>query len=98
MTISAATQCAPVADGNLDVAGGGNVLTQMAALFSDHGDVYQIRVPDLGECAIVIHHPNDVARVLATNQRNYVKGIGIERVRLLLGDGSMTTEAQAWRT
>ena len=45
----------------------------------------------------MIHHPDDVKRVLVTNHRNYTKGVGIDRVRLLLGDGIMTSEGEFWR-
>src|SRR4051812_19544224 len=98
MTAGAHVRHPPTADGALDLAAGGDVLQQMAELFAEHGDVYRIRIPDLAADAVVIHHPDDIGRVLATNQRNYVKGTGIERVRLLLGDGSMTTEGPAWKT
>jgi len=32
-----------------------------------------------------------------TNHRNYTKGVGIDRVRLLLGHGIMTSEGEFWR-
>jgi cytochrome P450 len=44
----------------------------------------------------VLNHPDDVKRVLVTNHRNYLKGLAIDRVRILLGDGIMTSEGDLW--
>jgi len=35
--------------------------------------------------------------VLVTNHRNYTKGIALARVRILLGDGIMTSEGDLWK-
>jgi cytochrome P450 len=46
----------------------------------------------------VIHHPDDVKRVLVSNHRNYTKGAGLDRVKILLGKGLMTSEGDLWRS
>jgi cytochrome P450 len=45
----------------------------------------------------VINHPDDVKRVLVGNHRNFIKGIGLDRVKILLGNGIMTSEGDLWR-
>jgi cytochrome P450 len=45
----------------------------------------------------VINHPDDIKRVLLTNHRNYTKGEGMDRVKILLGNGIMTSEGAYWR-
>ena len=45
----------------------------------------------------VISEPGWVRRVLTSNHRNYSKGVGIERVRVLLGNGLMASEGEQWR-
>ena len=45
----------------------------------------------------VIHHPDDVKRVLVSNHRNYTKGLGLDRVKILLGNGIMTSEGELWK-
>ena len=45
----------------------------------------------------VIHHPDDVKRVLVSNHRNYTKGVGLDRVKILLGKGIMTSEGELWK-
>ncbi|MDH4313179.1 MAG: cytochrome P450, partial [Gammaproteobacteria bacterium] len=65
--------------------------------FDELGDLFRIHVPSRGASTWVASHPDDVKRVLVTNHRNYTKGAGIDRVRLLLGHGIMTSEGEFWR-
>ena len=65
--------------------------------FDELGDLFRIHVPSRGASTWVASHPDDVKRVLVTNHRNYAKGVGIDRVRLLLGNGIMTSEGEFWR-
>ncbi|MBK7902094.1 MAG: cytochrome P450 [Proteobacteria bacterium] len=65
--------------------------------FDELGDLFRIHVPSRGGSTWVASHPDDVKRVLVTNHRNYTKGVGIDRVRLLLGNGIMTSEGEFWR-
>ena len=69
----------------------------MCQWFAEYGDTYRVFAPSRGSWTWVIHHPDDVRRVLVTNHRNYTKGVGIDRVRLLLGNGIMTSEGAFWR-
>jgi cytochrome P450 len=41
--------------------------------------------------------PRYIKHVLQENQRNYVKGVSYESLRLLLGDGLLTAEGDLWR-
>jgi len=72
-------------------------LERMIGWFGAHGDTYRVFAPGRGCWTWVVHHPDDVKRVLVTNHRNYTKGVGIDRVRLLLGNGIMTSEGEFWR-
>lgn len=67
----------------------------MRGLFSrmaEFGDVTQIRIgPQL---VVVLNHPEDVKRVLVTDQRNFTKGRALERTKSLLGDGLLTSEGE----
>lgn len=69
----------------------------MIELFARHGDTYRVFVPARGSYTYVIHHPDDVKRVLVGNHRNYTKGLGLDRVRILLGKGIMTSEGDLWK-
>src|SRR5205085_2373744 len=65
--------------------------------FARLGDTYRVFVPARGSYTYVIHHPDDVKRVLVSNHRNYTKGVGLDRVRILLGKGIMTSEGELWK-
>ncbi len=69
----------------------------MIELFARHGDTYRVFVPARGSYTYVIHHPDDVKRVLVSNHRNYTKGVGLDRVKILLGKGIMTSEGELWK-
>ena len=69
----------------------------MIELFARHGDTYRVYVPARRSYTYVIHHPDDVKRVLVSNHRNYTKGVGLDRVKILLGKGIMTSEGELWK-
>ena len=69
----------------------------LRAWFDEYGDVYRVYSRARRSWTWVITHPDDVKRVLVNNHRNYTKGVGIDRIRLLLGDGIMTSEGNLWR-
>ena len=69
----------------------------MRQCFASFGDVYRIFAPGRGVYNYVINHPTDVKRVLLSNHRNYTKGEGMDRVKILLGNGIMTSEGAFWR-
>jgi cytochrome P450 len=70
----------------------------MQAWFTRHGNTYRVFAPGRNSWTWVIHAPADIRRVLVANHRNYTKGVGIDRIRLLLGDGIMTSEGERWRS
>jgi cytochrome P450 len=72
-------------------------LDRMLEWFGRYGDTYRVFAPMRNGWTWVVHHPDDVKRVLVTNHRNYTKGVGIDRVRMLLGNGIMTSEGEFWR-
>src|SRR5256885_6085131 len=80
-----------------DIGSTDDSLERMVELFARLGDVYRVFVPARGSYTYVIHHPDDVKRVLVSNHRNYTKGIGLDRVRILLGKGIMTSEGELWK-
>ena len=87
----------PEAELQFDVGSTDDSLERMIELFARHGDTYRVFVPARRSYTYVIHHPDDVKRVLVTNHRNYTKGVGLDRVRILLGKGIMTSEGELWR-
>jgi enediyne biosynthesis protein E7 len=87
----------PEAELQFDVGSTDDSLERMVELFARHGDTYRVFVPARKSYTYVIHHPDDVKRVLLSNHRNYTKGLGLDRVKILLGKGIMTSEGGLWK-
>ena len=80
-----------------NLGGSEESLVRMREYFARYGDVYRVFAPSRGVFNYVINHPDDVKRVLLSNHRNYTKGEGMDRVKILLGTGIMTSEGELWR-
>lgn len=46
----------------------------------------------------IISHPDHVRYVFAENSPNYIKGTALNNLRLLLGEGLVTSDGELWRT
>ena len=88
----------PLADDAVDVSFAEEGLSTLVALFARHGDAYRVHSPTLGRDLYVFSHPEHLRHVLVDNTANYRKGLGIERVAILLGNGLMTSEPPLWHT
>ncbi len=86
----------PEANVQFDVGATEDSLERMTELTAGLGDIYRVYAPGRRSYTYVINHPDDVKRVLVTNHRNYTKGIGLDRVKILLGNGIMTSEGELW--
>ncbi len=87
----------PLAADQLDVTFTEDALGKLVSLFAIHGDAFRVYSPALQRHLFVFSHPDHAKHVLVTNHANYIKGIGIERVRILLGNGIMASEGEHWR-
>jgi enediyne biosynthesis protein E7 len=80
-----------------DLGGSEESLARLREYFSRFGDLYRVFAPSRGVYNYVINHPDDIKHVLLSNHRNYTKGEGMDRVKILLGNGIMTSEGDFWR-
>ena len=62
----------------------------LTTLAGRYGDI--ARVPLGPETLYLFNHPDLIRDVLVTNHRNFHKGRGLERARVLLGSGLLTSE------
>ena len=62
------------------------------------GDIVAVRPFKRTAPAVLLNHPDDVRQVLIGNHRNYVKGVGFERVAMLLGNGIIVSDGDFWRS
>jgi enediyne biosynthesis protein E7 len=87
----------PEAELQFDIGATDDSLDRMVELFGRYGDTYRVFSPTRKAYTCVVHHPDDVKRVLVSNHRNYTKGMGLDRVKILLGKGLMTSEGELWK-
>src|ERR1700742_5405223 len=87
----------PEAELQFDIGATDDSLERMVELFGRYGDTYRVFSPTRKAYTYVVHHPDDVKRVLVSNHRNYTKGMGLDRVKILLGKGLMTSEGDLWK-
>jgi len=81
----------------LDISFTEDALAGLCKAFAQYGDVFRVYSPVTQAHIYVLSHPDHVRRVLVDNHQNYTKGIGIERVGILLGNGIMVSEGELWR-
>ncbi len=91
------TALPPGPTAGFDLGGTDESLALLRDGFARFGDIYRVFAPARGVYNYVINHPDDVKRVLLSNHRNYTKGEGMDRVKILLGNGIMTSEGDFWR-
>ncbi len=70
---------------------------RVASLLADYPDICRIRAVSRKADTYLINHPDYVKRVLIDNNKNYRKGAGIERVKLLLGNGIIVSDGDFWK-
>ena len=72
-----------------------DLLEWMNEQFNRFGDIYRASI--FGTEVYVINDPQYVDHVLRRNWQNYTKGLTINRVRVLLGNGLMVSEGALWK-
>ena len=87
----------PLASEPLDVSFSHNLLEKLSNHFAEYGDAFRARSAQTKGEIYVFSHPDHVEHVLVTGHQNYTKGIGIDRVGILLGNGLMVSEGELWR-
>ncbi len=80
----------------VDIAFSEDAIARLMGLYGEFGDLYRFFNPTTQSHVYVLSHPEHAKQVLITNYKNYVKGFGIDRVKILLGEGIMTSEGDFW--
>lgn len=87
----------PEAEQPFELGANSSSLEYMTRAHARYGDVYRVYAPGTKCYTYVAHHPQAIKRILVSNHRNYHKGPGLGRVKILLGEGLMTSEGEIWR-
>lgn len=65
---------------------------------AQYGNLFRVQAATRQADAWIVNDPDDVKRVLIANHRNYTKGIGFERVALMLGNGIIVSDGPHWKS
>ncbi|MGJ7493159.1 cytochrome P450 [Variovorax sp. ZT4R33] len=87
---------APGPDQGYDLDANDETLPLLQDLLSRYGPICRVPSRSRAGDGLILHEPDDIRRVLLTNRGNYVKGAGLERVRVLLGNGLIVSEGDVW--
>lgn len=71
---------------------------RLAGWQQQYGNLFRGRAASREADAWIVNDPGDVKRVLISNHRNYSKGIGFERVALMLGNGIIVSDGERWKS
>ena len=66
------------------------VLPFLRDVLAPYGDIVHWKMPT--EHMVLVNHPDLIRDVLVTHQKNFHKGRGLERAKILLGNGLLTSE------
>jgi cytochrome P450 len=87
---------APGPSAAFDIDANDESLPLLRDLMREYGDIYRVPTSTRASDGLVIHGADDIRRVLLTNRANYTKGVGLERVRVLLGNGLIVSDGDTW--
>jgi cytochrome P450 len=62
--------------------------------FREHGDAAYFRVGN--RRSMLLSHPDDIERVLVTENRRFIKNYALQFLKPLLGNGLLLNEGQSW--
>lgn len=96
MNPAIAASLAPGPEQPYDLDADDATLPVLQDLLRHFGDTCRVRTVTRAADSLVIHDPDDIRRVLLSNRRNYIKGVGLERIRVLLGNGLIVSEGDFW--
>ena len=70
---------------------------RLARWFPRYGELFAVLSKDRKDPSFVLGNPEHIKQVLLTNHENYAKGVGFERVKMLLGNGIIVSDGEEWR-
>jgi len=73
------------------------VLAQLSTLVATNGNLFKAKFPDQDGWVYNVCDPEMAKHILVTNYKNYIKGVGIKQINVLLGRGIIVSEGDLWR-
>ncbi|MDZ7661194.1 cytochrome P450 [Thiohalophilus sp.] len=69
----------------------------IAGLIAKYGDICRLTSSGRKSDAYLVNHPDYLKHILVKNHQNYTKGVGFDRVKMLLGNGIIVSDGPFWR-
>jgi len=69
----------------------------MAKLLGQYGNIIKLNDEKRKSLSYLITDPDAIKYILISNHKNYHKGPGFERVKMLLGNGIIVSDGEFWR-
>ena len=87
----------PCAHAKYDVGSTDDSLARMIEDGARFGDIYRVQAPGRTSETWVVADPATIKAVLVSNHRHYTIGVGLDRVRILVGNGIIVSEGEVWK-
>src|ERR1700689_2796129 len=87
----------PSAHAQFAVGSTDDSLSRMVQDGAEFGDIDRVHAPGRKSDTWVVADPETIKRVLVSNHRNYTIGVGLDRVRILVGNGIIVSEGEVWK-
>src|SRR5688572_32984653 len=71
---------------------------RIRSLLQAYPDICRVPAISRKTDSYLLNHPELIKRVLIDNHKNYNKGIGYERAKLLLGNGIIVSDGDFWKS
>ncbi len=65
--------------------------------YRQYGDIVRVKSKTRRSDSYLINNPEYIKHILLKNYQNYKKGVGFERVKMLLGNGIIVSDGAFWR-
>ena len=74
-----------------------DVLITIEKCLKELGNVFRVYSPSRKNYTYVVNEPDYAKHILVTNHKNYVKGLGLDRVKVLTGNGLIVSDGDFWK-
>lgn len=74
-----------------------DVLITIEKYLKELGNIFRVYSPSRNNYTYVINKPEYARYILVINHRNYVKGLGLDRVTVLTGNGLIVSDGDFWK-
>lgn len=69
----------------------------IAKLLKEYGRIIKLNDDKRKSLSYIVTDPDAIKHILISNHKNYLKGPGFERVKMLLGNGIIVSDGEFWR-